>query len=49
MQVTSEVPKILLVGIVERTCAATVVREIPGIQDCFIASKEDDKDISVSP
>lgn len=33
-------PKLLLVGIVEKTCLKTVVREIPGITDCF-KSKED--------
>lgn len=36
-------PKLLLVGIVERTCNKTVVREIPGIKDCFQV-KEDQKD-----
>ena len=33
-------PKLLLVGIVEKTCLKTVIREIPGITDCF-RSKED--------
>lgn len=33
-------PKLLLVGIVEKTCVKTVIREIPGITDCF-NSKED--------
>lgn len=33
-------PKLLLVGIVEKTCTKTVIREIPGITDCF-KSKED--------
>lgn len=28
-------PKLLVVDIVERTCRKTVVREIPGITDCF--------------
>lgn len=28
-------PKLLLVGIVEKTCVKTVIREIPGITDCF--------------
>lgn len=28
-------PKLLFVGIVERACRATVVRQIPGITDCF--------------
>ena len=36
-------PKLLLVGIVERTCVKTVIREIPGITDCF-KSKEDASD-----
>ena len=30
----------LLVGIVERVCLKTVVREIPGIVDCFISRDE---------
>lgn len=33
-------PKLLLVGIVEKTCAKTIIREIPGITDCF-KSKDD--------
>lgn len=33
-------PKLLLVGIVERTCLKAVIREIPGITDCF-KSKDD--------
>ncbi|KAH9077239.1 beta and beta-prime subunits of DNA dependent RNA-polymerase [Lactarius deliciosus] len=39
----SDFPKLLLVGIVERTCTKTVVREIPGIADCFRV-KEASKD-----
>jgi len=35
-------PKLLFVGIVERTCRATVIREIPGITDCF-QIKDDSK------
>lgn len=35
-------PKLLLVGIVEKTCIKTLVREIPGITDCF-KSKESDQ------
>ncbi|KAF9653451.1 beta and beta-prime subunits of DNA dependent RNA-polymerase [Thelephora ganbajun] len=31
----ADIPKLLLVGLVERTCAKTVVREIPGIVNCF--------------
>ncbi|KAK7054250.1 DNA-directed RNA polymerase subunit [Favolaschia claudopus] len=30
-----DMPKLLLVGILERTCRATIIREIPGITDCF--------------
>ncbi|PSS35416.1 hypothetical protein PHLCEN_2v1571 [Hermanssonia centrifuga] len=36
----SNMPKLLLVGIVEKTCLKTVIREIPGITDCF-KSKDD--------
>ncbi|KAF9268176.1 beta and beta-prime subunits of DNA dependent RNA-polymerase [Marasmius fiardii PR-910] len=39
----ADLPKLLLVSIVERTCHATVIREIPGITDCF-QSKEEKKD-----
>ena len=35
VQFMSDMPKLLFVGIVERACRATVVREIPGIADCF--------------
>jgi DNA-directed RNA polymerase I subunit RPA1 len=35
-------PKMLFVGIVERTCRATIIREIPGIRDCF-QTKDDSK------
>lgn len=38
----------LLIGILERSCTSTIVREIPGIQDCFVASKEGDKELVVS-
>ncbi|KAK1231823.1 hypothetical protein PQX77_005037 [Marasmius sp. AFHP31] len=37
---SSDLPKLLLVGIIERTCRATVVREIPGITDCFQNKEE---------
>jgi DNA-directed RNA polymerase I subunit RPA1 len=36
-QFPADFPKILLVGIVERTCLKTVIREIPGITECFSA------------
>lgn len=42
LQFGSSMPKLLLVGIVEKTCVKTVVREIQGITDCF-KSKEDDQ------
>ncbi|OCH92152.1 beta and beta-prime subunits of DNA dependent RNA-polymerase [Obba rivulosa] len=42
LQFSSTMPKLLLVGIVEKTCVKTVIREIPGITDCF-TSKEDGK------
>jgi hypothetical protein len=29
--------KILLVGIIERTCRKTIIREIPGVAECFSA------------
>ncbi|KNZ77148.1 DNA-directed RNA polymerase I subunit rpa1 [Termitomyces sp. J132] len=37
-----DMPKLLLVGIVERTCRATIIREIPGITECF-QTKDDSK------
>ncbi|KAF9782967.1 hypothetical protein BJ322DRAFT_1008844 [Thelephora terrestris] len=37
----ADMPKLLLVGLVERTCAKTVVREIPGIVDCFQLAGDD--------
>jgi hypothetical protein len=40
-QFPADFPKILLVGIVERTCLKTVIREIPGITDCFSAVVKD--------
>lgn len=41
-QFLSDIPKLLFVGIVEHTCRATIIREIPGITECFQA-KEDSK------
>ncbi len=41
-QFGSTLPKLLLVGLVERVCLKTVVREIPGITDCFM-NEEDGK------
>lgn len=35
LEFASDMPKLLFVGIVERACRATVIREIPGIADCF--------------
>jgi hypothetical protein len=39
----ADMPKLLLVGLVERTCTKTVVREIPGIVDCFQLAGDDNK------
>jgi DNA-directed RNA polymerase I subunit RPA1 len=33
-------PKLLLVGVLERACRKTVIREIPGIADCFILKEQ---------
>jgi DNA-directed RNA polymerase I subunit RPA1 len=33
-------PKLLLVGVLERACRKTVIREIPGISDCFILKEQ---------
>lgn len=41
LEFPADFPKILLVGIVERTCLKTVIREIPGITDCFSAVVKD--------
>ncbi|EIN10866.1 beta and beta-prime subunits of DNA dependent RNA-polymerase [Punctularia strigosozonata HHB-11173 SS5] len=35
LEFEEDMPKLLLVGVVERTCAKTIVREIPGITECF--------------
>lgn len=40
-------PKLLLVGVVERTCLKTVIREIPGIADCFAGQPEKDGSVKV--
>ncbi|KAI0335618.1 beta and beta-prime subunits of DNA dependent RNA-polymerase [Cubamyces sp. BRFM 1775] len=42
LQFGSTMPKLLLVGLVERVCLKTVIREIPGITDCF-KNEEDAK------
>ncbi|CAK5262993.1 unnamed protein product [Mycena citricolor] len=42
LEFNPDMPKLLLVGILERTCRATVIRQIPGISDCFQV-KEDGK------
>ncbi|KZT29285.1 beta and beta-prime subunits of DNA dependent RNA-polymerase [Neolentinus lepideus HHB14362 ss-1] len=36
----ADFPKLLLVGIVERVCQKTVIREIPSISDCFRVREE---------
>jgi len=33
-------PKLLLVGVLERACRKTIIREIPGIVDCFILKEQ---------
>jgi hypothetical protein len=40
-------PKLLLVGIIERTCRKTIIREIPGIIDCFRLKEENEGKIKV--
>lgn len=40
-------PKLLLVGIIERTCLKTVIREIAGITDCFLVKDEKNKDAAM--
>ncbi|KAJ8463756.1 hypothetical protein ONZ45_g17475 [Pleurotus djamor] len=42
LEFSTDMPKLLLVGIIERTCLATVIREIPDIADC-LQLKEDSK------
>ncbi|KAJ3907543.1 RNA polymerase I largest subunit [Lentinula edodes] len=42
LDLASDMPKLLFVGIIERTCRSTVIREIPGITDCF-QNKEEGK------
>jgi hypothetical protein len=45
-QFDTNLPKLMVVDIVGRTCRKTVVREIPGITDCFRV-KEANKDGSM--
>jgi hypothetical protein len=40
-------PKLLLVGIIEQTCRKTVIREIPGITECFSSKADDGGNITV--
>ncbi|KAF9478153.1 beta and beta-prime subunits of DNA dependent RNA-polymerase [Pholiota conissans] len=35
LEFNTDMPKLLFVGIVERACRGTVIREIPGISECF--------------
>ncbi|KAI6003678.1 hypothetical protein EDD15DRAFT_1220993 [Pisolithus albus] len=35
LEFTTDFPKLLLVGIVEHACRKTVIREVPGITNCF--------------
>ncbi|KAJ7094564.1 hypothetical protein B0H15DRAFT_830038 [Mycena belliarum] len=43
LQFRPDMPKLLLVGILERTCRATIIREIPGITECFQFKEETKK------
>ncbi|KAJ7490360.1 hypothetical protein B0H11DRAFT_2010213 [Mycena galericulata] len=43
LQFTPDMPKLLLVGILERTCRATIIRQIPGITECFQVKEEGKK------
>ncbi|EIW82067.1 beta and beta-prime subunits of DNA dependent RNA-polymerase [Coniophora puteana RWD-64-598 SS2] len=43
LEFTAEFPKLLLVGVVERTCHKSIIREIPGIADCFSSAKDNDQ------
>jgi len=40
LQFPLSAPKLLLVGLIERCCAGSVVREIPGLQNCFIVADD---------
>ena len=40
-------PKLLFVGIIERACRATIIREIPGISDCFQVKDDTAAEIKV--
>ena len=41
-------PKLLLVGIIEQTCRQTIVRQIPGITDCFRVKDDTSDKIKVN-
>ncbi|KAH9482769.1 DNA-directed RNA polymerase I subunit rpa1 [Psilocybe cubensis] len=38
-----DMPKLLFVGIVERACRSTIIRQIPGITDCFQVKQDNQK------
>ncbi|KAF7301868.1 DNA-directed RNA polymerase subunit [Mycena indigotica] len=40
LQFRPDMPKLLLVGILERTCRATIIRQIPGVSECFQTKEE---------
>lgn len=44
-----DVPKLLLVGMVEKVCKKTVIREVEGISDCFVKEGKKDKRTEVRP
>ncbi|KZO96375.1 beta and beta-prime subunits of DNA dependent RNA-polymerase [Calocera viscosa TUFC12733] len=40
LQFPLSAPKLLLVGLIERCCSASVVRELPGLQNCFVVADD---------
>ncbi|KAJ7129444.1 hypothetical protein C8R44DRAFT_776823 [Mycena epipterygia] len=48
LQFRPDMPKLLLVGILERTCRATIIREIPGITECFQVKEDGKKGIKLT-
>ncbi|KZT62602.1 beta and beta-prime subunits of DNA dependent RNA-polymerase [Calocera cornea HHB12733] len=40
LQFPLSAPKLLLVGLIERCCSGSVVREIPGLQNCFVVADD---------
>ncbi|KAJ7904744.1 hypothetical protein B0H14DRAFT_3079532 [Mycena olivaceomarginata] len=48
LQFRPDMPKLLLVGILERTCRATIIREIPGITECFQVREKDKTEVKLT-